>query len=82
MYALPVMVALDHIGENIRVNCVCPATIETDMVRQMLSEAADLGAATRNITAKHPTLRYAKATAVVSLPPRPSVVMFKSSSIP
>ena len=32
--AMTMSLALDHIGENIRVNCVCPATIDTDMVRQ------------------------------------------------
>lgn len=64
--AMTMSLALDHIGENIRVNCVCPATIDTDMVRQMLAEAPDLEAATRNITAKHPIGRMAQAEEVAS----------------
>lgn len=64
--AMTMSLALDHIGENIRVNCVCPATIETDMVRKMLDEAADLDAATRSITAKHPIGRMAQPEEVAS----------------
>ncbi len=64
--AMTMSLALDHIKENIRVNCVCPATIETDMVRQMLSEAPDLDAATRNITAKHPIGRMAQPQEVAA----------------
>ena len=64
--AMTMSLALDHVKENIRVNCVCPATIETDMVRQMLSEAPDLDAATRGITAKHPIGRMAQPEEVAS----------------
>ena len=64
--AMTMSLALDHVGENIRVNCVCPATIETPMVHQMLSESADLEAATRNIIAKHPIGRMAQAEEVAS----------------
>ena len=64
--AMTMSLALDHVAENIRVNCVCPATIETDMVRQMLAEAPDLEAATRSITAKHPIGRMAQPEEVAS----------------
>ena len=64
--AMTMSLALDHIGENIRVNCVCPATIETDMVRQMLREAPDLNAATRGIIAKHPIGRMAQPEEVAA----------------
>ena len=66
VHAMTMSLALDHIGENIRVNCVCPATIETDMVRQMLAESADVDAAKRNIVAKHPIGRMAQAEEVAS----------------
>ena len=66
VYAMTMSLALDHVGENIRVNCVCPATIETDMVRQMLAESADVDAAKRNIIAKHPIGRMAQAEEVAS----------------
>ena len=64
--AMTMSLALDHIAENIRVNCVCPATIETDMVRQMLREAPDLNAATRGIIAKHPIGRMAQPEEVAA----------------
>lgn len=64
--AMTMSLALDHIGENIRVNCVCPATIETDMARRMLEEAADVDAATRGIIAKHPIGRMAQPEEVAS----------------
>ncbi|UCD70334.1 MAG: SDR family oxidoreductase [Betaproteobacteria bacterium] len=65
--AMTMSLALDHVGENIRVNCVCPATIETGMVRQMLAEAPDIEAATGNIVAKHPIGRMAQAEEVASV---------------
>jgi NAD(P)-dependent dehydrogenase (short-subunit alcohol dehydrogenase family) len=64
--AMTMSLALDQFGENIRVNCVCPATIETDMVRQMLAEAPDLEAATRDIIAKNPIGRMAQPEEVAS----------------
>lgn len=64
--AMTMSLALDHIGENIRVNCVCPATIETDMVRQMLDETGNVDAAMRNIIAKHPIGRMAQPEEVAS----------------
>lgn len=64
--AMTMSLALDHIGENIRVNCVCPATIETDMVRSMLAQAPDLDAATRGIIAKHPIGRMAQPEEVAA----------------
>ena len=64
--AMTMSLALDHVGENIRVNCVCPATIETDMVRTMLAEAPDLELATRAIVAKHPIGRMAQPEEVAS----------------
>lgn len=30
--------ALDHAHENIRVNCICPAIVETDLVKDLFSE--------------------------------------------
>ena len=64
--AMTMSLALDHIGENIRVNCVCPATIDTDMVRQMVEETGNVDAATRSIIAKHPIGRMAQPEEVAS----------------
>jgi meso-butanediol dehydrogenase / (S,S)-butanediol dehydrogenase / diacetyl reductase len=33
--------ALDHAHENIRVNCVCPAIVETEMAKSAIARAAD-----------------------------------------
>jgi len=30
--------ALDHAAENIRVNCICPSVVETDLVREVFSK--------------------------------------------
>jgi len=64
--AMTMSLALDHIGENIRVNCVCPATIDTDMVRQMVKETGNVDSATRSIIAKHPIGRMARPEEVAS----------------
>ncbi len=64
--AMTMSLALDHVGEGIRINCVCPATVETDMVRQMLDETADIDVATRNIIAKHPIRRMAQPEEVAA----------------
>ena len=64
--AMTMSLALDHISENIRVNCVCPATIDTDMVRQMVEETGNVDAATRSIIAKHPIGRMAQPEEVAS----------------
>jgi NAD(P)-dependent dehydrogenase (short-subunit alcohol dehydrogenase family) len=36
--------ALDHAHENIRVNCICPSVIETDLVRRIF-DGSEQGAA-------------------------------------
>lgn len=64
--AMTMSLALDHVGENIRVNCVCPATIDTDMVSKMLAESGDVDQARRNIVAKHPIGRMARAEEVAA----------------
>ena len=64
--AMTMALALDHVGDNIRVNCVCPATIDTDMVESMLRRAPDYDAARRAIIAKHPMGRMAAPEEVAS----------------
>ena len=64
--AMTMSLALDHIGENIRVNCVCPATIDTGMVSAMVKETGNAEAATQRIIAKHPIGRMARPEEVAS----------------
>jgi NAD(P)-dependent dehydrogenase (short-subunit alcohol dehydrogenase family) len=64
--AMTMSLALDHTADNIRVNCVCPATIDTDMPRKQLAEMPDPAAATRAIIEKHPIGRMARPEEVAS----------------
>ncbi|RTE91288.1 glucose 1-dehydrogenase [Bradyrhizobium sp. LVM 105] len=60
--------ALNHATENIRVNCVCPGTIESPMVRMSIEEAGDTVAqAARESLQKsmHPMRRFGKPSEVV-----------------
>jgi len=53
--------ALSHAAENIRVNCVCPGSIETPMLRATFTSAGDPDAQRAREEAfrlKHPMLRF------------------------
>jgi NAD(P)-dependent dehydrogenase (short-subunit alcohol dehydrogenase family) len=52
--------ALDHAQDKIRVNCICPAMIETEMATQSLSKAPDPEAARRQRIAEIPLGRLGK----------------------
>jgi NAD(P)-dependent dehydrogenase (short-subunit alcohol dehydrogenase family) len=46
--------ALEHAEDGIRVNCICPASVDTDMLRQAFERASDpAGARAQNIK-RHP----------------------------
>lgn len=49
--------ALDHARDKIRVNAVCPAAIDTRMVRGMIDAAPLRDAAWERLVAKHPMAR-------------------------
>jgi meso-butanediol dehydrogenase/(S,S)-butanediol dehydrogenase/diacetyl reductase len=51
--------ALDHAAEGIRVNCVCPGSVETDMIYQAWQAFPDPEAARRRWEDKHPLGRIA-----------------------
>ena len=59
--------ALDHAQEGIRVNCICPAIVETDLVQTILSQAPDREAAARLRTAQIPLGRMGKPEDVAAL---------------
>lgn len=52
--------ALDHAQDKIRVNCICPAIVETEMSRLSLSKAPDPEAARRQRIAEIPLARFGK----------------------
>lgn len=51
--------ALDHAEEGVRVNCVCPGSVETDMIREAWAQYGDVEAAREVWEAKHPMGRIA-----------------------
>ncbi len=52
--------ALDHAQDNIRVNCVCPAIVETEMALLSLSKARDPEATRKQRIAELPLGRFGK----------------------
>ena len=53
--------ALDHAGEGIRVNAVCPGSVDTDMIRSAWQQFGDVEQAQRLWAEKHPLGRIATA---------------------
>jgi len=52
-------IALDHAREGIRANCVCPGSVETDMLHEAWQLYGDVDEARRVWAAKHPLGRIA-----------------------
>ncbi len=59
--------ALDLAPDNIRVNAVCPAAIETRMVTNWLDSEEDTGTARARVVAKHPIGRIGRPEEVASV---------------
>ncbi len=64
--SMTMSLALDHSEDNIRVNCVCPATIDTAMPRGMMAEAPDPELLGRQMIEKHPIGRIGQPEEVAS----------------
>jgi NAD(P)-dependent dehydrogenase (short-subunit alcohol dehydrogenase family) len=65
--------ALDHAQENIRVNCICPGSVDTDMIQAAWRAYGDMEQAARVWAAKHPMNRIASPEEVAR------VVLFLAS---
>jgi NAD(P)-dependent dehydrogenase (short-subunit alcohol dehydrogenase family) len=52
--------ALDHAHENIRVNCICPGIVETELVSEFITKAPDPEAARKQRIGLHPLGRFGK----------------------
>lgn len=60
--------AIDYASRNIRVNCVCPATIaDTPMVAKTFDEAADKDKHREYLLAKHPMGRFGHSMEVANV---------------
>jgi NAD(P)-dependent dehydrogenase (short-subunit alcohol dehydrogenase family) len=67
LVAMTASLALDLAPDNIRVNGVAPAAIDTRMVRSMLDEAASQDEAMQRLAAKHPIGRIGRPEEVASV---------------
>ncbi len=59
--------ALDHAQEKVRVNCICPGSVDTDMLQNAWRAFGDVQEASRLWSAKHPLGRIATAGEVANL---------------
>jgi NAD(P)-dependent dehydrogenase (short-subunit alcohol dehydrogenase family) len=66
VYALTLAMAADHLADGIRVNCVCPGTIDTPWVGRLLDAAPDPAAARANLVARQPIGRLGTADEVAA----------------
>ena len=60
-------IAADYIGQNIRCNAICPATIETPSLDQRLSDTGDYEKARAEFIARQPIGRVGKPEEVAAL---------------
>lgn len=59
--------ALDHAPEKIRVNCICPAIVETDLIRDLFSKSAEGQAARVARLAALPLGRFGRPEDIAEL---------------
>jgi 2-keto-3-deoxy-L-fuconate dehydrogenase len=55
--ALTRQVAIDFVEQNIRVNCLCPGTVDSPWVGRLLAQAGDPSAARAGLVARQPMVR-------------------------
>ena len=58
--------AVDHVGEGIRFNTVCPGTVDTPWVHRLLDEARDPVAERIALTGRQPNGRLVEASEVAA----------------
>jgi NAD(P)-dependent dehydrogenase (short-subunit alcohol dehydrogenase family) len=59
--SLTMAMAADHVGEGIRVNCVCPGTVDTPWVGRLLAATDDPDGARADLVARQPVGRLGTA---------------------
>lgn len=58
--------AVDHVDQGIRVNCVCPGSIDTPWVERLLAESDDPEATLAEIVARQPMRRLGTAEEIAN----------------
>jgi NAD(P)-dependent dehydrogenase (short-subunit alcohol dehydrogenase family) len=66
VYALTLAMAADYVAEGIRVNCVCPGTVDTPWVGRLLDQADDPAAARNALQARQPMGRLGQAEEIAN----------------
>jgi 2-keto-3-deoxy-L-fuconate dehydrogenase len=66
VYSLTLAMAADAVADGIRVNCVCPGTVDTPWVARLLAAAPDPTAARAALVARQPMGRLATADEVAA----------------
>jgi 2-keto-3-deoxy-L-fuconate dehydrogenase len=66
VYALTLAMAADCLADGIRVNCVCPGTVDTPWVGRLLSATADPAAARAALEARQPMGRLGRADEIAA----------------
>jgi NAD(P)-dependent dehydrogenase (short-subunit alcohol dehydrogenase family) len=59
--------AMDHATENIRVNCICPGIVETEMVAEVITSAPDPAETRRVREALHAMERFGQPEEIAGL---------------
>jgi 2-keto-3-deoxy-L-fuconate dehydrogenase len=59
IHTLTLALAADHVGDRIRINCVCPGATETPIIAQIVASSADSASFRAQIIAKTPMGRLA-----------------------
>jgi NAD(P)-dependent dehydrogenase (short-subunit alcohol dehydrogenase family) len=66
VYALTLAMAADCVADRIRVNCVCPGTVDTPWVQRLLAASGDAAAARANLVARQPLGRLGTAEEIAA----------------
>lgn len=64
--ALTRAMAVDHVSQGIRVNAICPGTVDTPWVAALVSRAEDPDAVRQNMTARQPMGRLGTADEIAA----------------